>query len=87
MAFRVETVILGPDTEQYAGEGQAKSEIGTIAAAARWCEELGFDGLTAPEAGHDPYLPLIVAAEHTRNIKLGTNVAIAFPRMLERLRR
>jgi probable F420-dependent oxidoreductase len=80
VAFRVETVILGPDTDQYAGEGQATSDIGTIAAAARWCEELGFDGLTAPEAGHDPFLPLLVAAEHTRNIALGTNVAIAFPR-------
>jgi probable F420-dependent oxidoreductase len=80
VAFRVETVILGPDTDQYAGEGQETSDIGTIAAAARWCEELGFDGLTAPEAGHDPFLPLIVAAEHTRNITLGTNVAIAFPR-------
>jgi len=80
MAFRVETVILGPDTEQYAGEGQAKPDIAAIAAAARRCEELGFDGLTAPEAGHDPFLPLIVAAEHTRRIALGTNVAIAFPR-------
>jgi len=80
MAFRVETVILGPDTDQYAGDGQAKSDIGAIATAARWCEDLGFDGLTAPEAGHDPFLPLIVAAEHTRNITLGTNVAIAFPR-------
>ncbi|MBW2315477.1 MAG: TIGR03617 family F420-dependent LLM class oxidoreductase [Deltaproteobacteria bacterium] len=80
MGFRVQTVILGPDTDQYAGEGQAKSDIGAIAAAARWCEELGFDGLTAPEAGHDPFLPLVVAAEHTRSIALGTNVAIAFPR-------
>ncbi|MBW2377623.1 MAG: LLM class flavin-dependent oxidoreductase, partial [Deltaproteobacteria bacterium] len=51
--------------------------MGTIAAAARLCEELGFDGLTAPEAGHDPFLPLIVAAEHTQHIALGTNVAIA----------
>ena len=80
MAFRVQTVILGPDTDQYAGEGQTTSDIGTIAAAARQCEELGFDGLTAPEAGHDPFLPLVVAAEHTRQIALGTNVAIAFPR-------
>ena len=80
MAFRVETVILGPDTDQYAGEGQATSDIAAIAAAARRCEELGFDGVTAPEAGHDPFLPLIVAAEHTQHIALGTNVAIAFPR-------
>jgi probable F420-dependent oxidoreductase len=80
VAFRVQTVILGPDTDQYAGEGQGTTDIPTIAAAARRTEELGFDGVTAPEAGHDPFLPLVVAAEHTRHIKLGTNVAIAFPR-------
>ena len=80
MAFRVETVMLGPDTDQYAGDGQATTDIAGIAAAARRTEELGFDGVTAPEAGHDPFLPLVVAAEHTKHIKLGTNVAIAFPR-------
>ncbi len=80
MAFRVETVLLGPDTEQYAGEGQAPLGIAAIAEASRRAEALGFDALTTPEAGHDPYLPLVVAAEHTRRITLGTNVAIAFPR-------
>lgn len=80
MAFRVQTVMLGPDTDQYAGEGQGTTDIAGIAAAARRAEELGYDGVTAPEAGHDPFLPLVVAAEHTQQIKLGTNVAIAFPR-------
>ncbi|MAE95633.1 MAG: LLM class F420-dependent oxidoreductase, partial [Deltaproteobacteria bacterium] len=72
--------MLGPDTDQYAGDGQGTTDIAGIAAAARRCEELGFDGVTAPEAGHDPFLPLVVAAEHTERVKLGTNVAIAFPR-------
>ncbi|MFP6660800.1 MAG: TIGR03617 family F420-dependent LLM class oxidoreductase [Myxococcota bacterium] len=80
MGFRVQTVMLGPDTEQYAGEGQATTDIPSIAAQAKRIEELGFDGLTAPEAGHDPFLPLVIAAEHTKTIALGTNVAIAFPR-------
>ncbi len=80
MGFRVDTVMLGPDTEQYAGDGQATTDIPSIAAQARRLEELGFDGLTAPEAGHDPFLPLVIAAEHTKTIALGTNVAIAFPR-------
>lgn len=78
--MRVETVMLGPDTEQYAGEGVKKASLSDIAESARRLEELGFDGLTAPEAGHDPYLPLAIAAEHTERISLGTNVAIAFPR-------
>jgi probable F420-dependent oxidoreductase len=80
VGFRVETVMLGPDTEQYAGEGQPPLSLAEIAAAARRCEALGFDGVTAPEAGHDPFLPLAIAAEHTSRIRLGTNVAIAFPR-------
>lgn len=80
MSFRVETGLLNPDTAQYAGKGQAKPTIADIAAAARTTEALGFDGVCAPEAGHDPFLPLTIAAEHTTKLQLGTNVAIAFPR-------
>ncbi len=78
--MRVETGLLNPETDQYKGLGQARPSIAGIAAAARTIETLGFDGVCTPEAGHDPFLPLMVAAEHTRSISLGTNVAIAFPR-------
>ncbi len=80
MAFRVETGLLNPDTEQYAGEGQQRHSLTSIAADAQRVERLGFDGGFTPEAGHDPYLPLMIAAEHTERLTLGTNVAIAFPR-------
>ncbi len=80
MSLRVETVILGPDSQQYAGEGQRKHSVGRIAEAVREAEELGFDCVTAPEAGHDPFLPLAIAAEHSQRVTLATNVAIAFPR-------
>jgi probable F420-dependent oxidoreductase len=80
MGFRVETGLLNPDTAQYAGKGQAKPTLADIATAAESAEALGFDGVCAPEAGHDPFLPLMIAAEHTARIHLGTNVAIAFPR-------
>jgi probable F420-dependent oxidoreductase len=80
MAFRVETVMLVPGVETYAGEVQKRTGLAQIAADARRVEALGFDGLTAPEAGHDPFLPLAIAAEHTARVRLGTNVAIAFPR-------
>ena len=78
--MRVETILLGPTVEQYSGGASAAVGLEAIAKAARRTEELGFDGATTPEAGHDPFLPLMIAAEHTRRIKLGTNVAIAFPR-------
>ncbi|MBP9032668.1 MAG: LLM class flavin-dependent oxidoreductase, partial [Pseudomonadales bacterium] len=80
MALRVETVMMGPETAQYAGQGQAATGVARIAAQARALEDLGFDGITTPEAGHDPFLPLAIAAEHTTRVRLGTNVAIAFPR-------
>ena len=80
MPFRIETGLQNPDTAQYAGKGQARATIGAIVSEARRIEALGFDGACAPEAGHDPFLPLVVAAEHTSRVRLGTNVAIAFPR-------
>lgn len=80
MAFKVETGILNPDTGQYAGDGGAKGGLASVAAEAARLEGLGFGGLCAPEAGHDPFLPLTLAAEHTSRVTLGTNVAIAFPR-------
>ncbi len=80
MALRVETALMGPDTEQYAGNGQNRPTLASFAENARLAEALGFDGLTSPEAGHDPFLPLMIAAEHTQRIVLGTNVAVAFPR-------
>ncbi len=51
-----------------------------IAQSAQRAEALGFDGVVTPETGHDPFFPLLIAAEHTRRITLGTGVAIAFPR-------
>lgn len=80
MAFRVETVLMSLETDQYAGKGQEIAGLERMAAAARTIEDLGFDTATTPEAGYDPFLPLMIAAEHTKRLILGTNVAIAFPR-------
>ena len=43
-------------------------------------EAIGFDGLWTPETQHNGFYPLLLAAEHSRRIELGTAVAIAFPR-------
>ncbi len=43
-------------------------------------EAIGYDGAFSFEARHDPFLPLVLAAEHTRALELGTAVAIAFAR-------
>lgn len=60
--------------------GLAVGSLRDVPAAARAAEEMGFDGLWSAETGHDPYLPLALAAEHTRRIELGTSIAVAFPR-------
>jgi probable F420-dependent oxidoreductase len=49
-------------------------------ALAEAAELLGFDGLWTPETAHDAFLPLVLAAEHTRHLSLGTSIAVAFPR-------
>ena len=46
----------------------------------RALEEIGYDGAFSFEAKHDPFLPLVLAAEHTQRLQLGTAVAIAFAR-------
>ncbi len=78
--MRVETGLLNLEVDQYAGMGQTAASIADIAANARAIEALGFDGTTMPEAGYDPFLPLMIAAEHSKRMWLATNVAIAFPR-------
>jgi probable F420-dependent oxidoreductase len=52
-------------------------DAGRVAAQA---ERLGYDGLWTAEAGHDPYLPVAVAATTTDHVSIGTNIAVAFPR-------
>lgn len=58
----------------------AAATLKDVPEAARAAEEAGFDGVWTAETSHDPYLPLAIAAEHTRRIKLGTSIAVAFPR-------
>ncbi|MEO1934343.1 MAG: TIGR03617 family F420-dependent LLM class oxidoreductase [Myxococcales bacterium] len=43
-------------------------------------EEIGYDGAFSFEAKHDPFLPLVLAAETTEHLQLGTAVAIGFAR-------
>ena len=58
-------------------EGKYLKEVDRSARAA---EDLGFAGLWTSETNHDAFLPLAIAANETREIELGTSVAIAFSR-------
>jgi probable F420-dependent oxidoreductase len=57
--------------------GGSPSEIGR---RAKELEDLGYDGLLTAETGHDAFLPLALAAEHTERIELGTGISVAFAR-------
>lgn len=46
----------------------------------RQLEQTGYDGAFSFEARHDPFLPLVLAAQATRHLRLGTAIAIAFAR-------
>jgi len=56
------------------------SSLDEVPARARELEEIGFDGLFTFEGPHDPFFPLLLAAEHTENIEIATSVAIALAR-------
>ena len=43
-------------------------------------ERRGYDCCWTAEINHDPFLPLVLAAEHTTTIELGTSIAVAFAR-------
>ena len=52
----------------------------TVADRARFLEDCGYDGIMSSETAHDPFLPLVVAAEHTSRVELTTAIAVAFAR-------
>ena len=51
-----------------------------VVGAARSAEYLGYDFFTSSETAHNPFLPLVLAAEHTERIGLRTSIALAFAR-------
>ena len=49
-----------------------------MASAAGALERRGYDCCWTAEINHDPFLRLVLAAEHTSRIELGTSIAVAF---------
>ncbi len=56
------------------------SDASFVYGVAKEQERLGYDGLWAPETGHDPFIALSMAAQATDKIELGTGIAVAFAR-------
>ena len=43
-------------------------------------EKDGYDGVGTAEMNHDPFFPLLLAAEHSQSIEIRTGIAVAFAR-------
>jgi probable F420-dependent oxidoreductase len=56
------------------------SGLTNVTEAATKLERRGYDCCWTAEINHDPFLPLVLAAEHTTRIELGTSIAVAFAR-------
>ncbi len=56
------------------------TDLRAVPAAAAAIEAAGYDGVFTFEGQHDPFFPLLLAAEHTERVQLTTAVAIAFAR-------
>lgn len=50
------------------------------AASAAALERRGYDGVLSAETSHDPFLPLLLAAQSTERLELATGIAVAFAR-------
>jgi probable F420-dependent oxidoreductase len=56
------------------------SELSRVPAVVGALEQRGYDGCWAGEINHDPFLPVMLAAEHTSRLEVGTSIAVAFAR-------
>ena len=61
-------------------DGSIGFDLHNVAANARDAEAAGYAGVWTAETSHDPFLPLLLAAEHTQTLELGTSIAVAFAR-------
>jgi len=59
--------------------GLLVTDMKQIPARVRELEEAGFDGCFTFEGPHEPFMPLVLAAEHSK-LEVGTGLAIAFAR-------
>lgn len=61
-------------------DGGVGSDLATVGAQAQELEEMGYAGIMTAETSHDPFFPLLVAAQNTTRVELMTSIAVAFAR-------
>lgn len=61
-------------------DGGISPNLHETVASVREAESAGYTGAWTAETSHDPFLPLLLAAEHSSKLELGTSIAVAFAR-------
>jgi probable F420-dependent oxidoreductase len=61
-------------------DGGIGNNLHQAGAQAKELETAGYSGAWTAETSHDPFFPLLLAAEHTETLELGTSIAVAFAR-------
>ncbi len=61
-------------------DGGVGGDLSLVPEAARRAEADGYDGVWCAETNQDPFLSLLLTAEHTEHVELGTGIAVAFAR-------
>jgi len=61
-------------------DGSIGMDLRSVAQKAQEVEAAGYSGAWTAETSHDPFLPLLLAAEHTERLEIGTSIAVAFAR-------
>ncbi len=61
-------------------DGGLRGGLDGAAASAAALERRGYDGVLSAETSHDPFLPLLLAAQGTERLDLATGIAVAFAR-------
>jgi probable F420-dependent oxidoreductase len=60
--------------------GHLHPDMHKIPESIKALETMGFDSAGSAEMSHDPFFPLLLAAEHSEKIELHTGIAVAFAR-------
>jgi len=61
-------------------DGGINGSLHNAGAQAKELEAAGYSGAWTAETSHDPFFPLLLGAEHTQTLELGTSIAVAFAR-------
>ena len=61
-------------------DGGVGNDLHKVPEQARELEAMGMSGIMTAETAHDPFFPLLVAAQNTDKVDLMTSIAVAFAR-------